>query len=319
MRTQEKINFRQDRDFGETFGVSIRFLKQNFKPFMACLLAIAGPFLLISAMAGAYYQSSALTAYSFTNPRPFDIFNRLGWPYVIFILAAIVGNLSLVATVNGYLIEYQEKGPGNVTVAGVTQVVIRNIGGVLATFFVMFLLIILAIVVVGGIMIGIGSAVPFFAVLLAFALIIGMIILFPPFMWQLSAMYLIKMQEGRGVMESFGRTREVMRDNFWWTWVIVICSSLAIGIISFVFTIPQAAYQMVLMFSHLRGGDQETSIPFLVVSTVCTYCATQLYSGLYVINAFHYYSLAEKHDGTGLMERINEIGTTTTPDVDQHY
>ena len=63
----EKINFRQTRDFGETFNVSIKFLRQNFKLFFQSVLFIAGPFVLISAIAGAFYQSNAINMFSITK------------------------------------------------------------------------------------------------------------------------------------------------------------------------------------------------------------------------------------------------------------
>lgn len=320
MNNTEKISFRQSRDFGETFNISIKYLKQNYKSLFSSLLMISGPFVLLSAIAGAFYQSTAVNSFNvFASPTA-RLAQQFGLTYVLFILAAVVANLSIIATVFAHMIEYHEKGPEGITVNGVAKVVVKNIGAVVAVFFVMFLLIMLVLVVIVGIMIGIGAAVPALGILFGLALIVGMLILFPPFLWMLSAMYLVKMQEERGVMESYSRTKEVMRGNFWWTWLIVVCSSIAIGLIGFVFTLPQVIYQTMLMIGHMKGdGDTETSIPFLVVATVCTFCSTLLYSALYVINGFHYYSLAEQQDGTGLMDRINEIGNSSKSNVEQHY
>ena len=93
----------------------------------------------------------------------------------------------------------------------------------------------------------------------------------------------------------------------------------ALGIVGFVFTLPQMVYQMILLFSHIKDGGGETPLAFLIVATICTFCSTILYSALYVINAFHYYSLAEAKDGVGLMERIEEIGNTTQNNVEEQY
>src|ERR1035437_9371547 len=316
---QEKINFRQMRDFGETFNVSVQFLRQNFKLFFQSLIFIAGPFILMSAIAGAFYQSNAIGVSAlgrFSSGTPLAQF---GWSFLIFILAAIISGIALIGTTFSFMINYMEKGPNGFTVNDVATKLIQNIGNILAVFFVLTLLSILIIAVFAGIVIGLTTAVPVLGILFALVFIFGMIILFPPLMWQLSVVYLVKMQEDKGVFESFSRTREVMRGNFWWTWVIVVCSAIAIGIVGFVFTLPQVVYQMVLMISHLKGGSTETSVPFLIVATLCTFCSTILYSALYVINAFHYYSLAEAKDGVGLMERINEIGNTPQNNVEQQY
>jgi hypothetical protein len=322
MENLEKINFRQSRDFGETFNVSIKFLRQNFKHFFQCLIFIAGPFVLISAIAGAFYQSKALNMSSMLRMggNPFDtILNQFGWLYLIFVLAAILANLALIGTVFAYMITYMENGPQNFTVSDVGKTITKNIGNILAVFFIFTILIIIALAIIVGIIALAAMAAPALGILLGVAAFFGLLIIFPPMMWQLSVIYLVKMQEGRGVFESYGRTRVVMKGNFWWTWVIMICATFAVGIIAFIFALPQAIFNIVLTFSHLKSGESETSISFLVVATICTFCSTLLYSGLYVISAFHYYSLAEQKDGIGLMERINEIGSTQNNNVEQQY
>ena len=316
----EKINFRQSRDFGETFNISVKFLRQNFKLFFQSLIFIAGPFVVISAIAGAFYQSNAISMFTITRMGPIDnILNQFGWAYLIFIFAAIIANITLVGTVFSYMINYMEKGPGGFTVNDVGKTFIQNLGNILAVFFSLTFLAGLIAVVIFGIIIGITSAIPILGVLLILATVIGLLILLPPLMWQLSVVYLIKMQENKGVFDSFRRAREVMRDNFWWTWLIIVCALFAIGLISLVFTFPQMIYQMILMISHLKGGNDEASVSFLIVASICTFCTTLLYGLLYVINAFHYYSLAEKKDGIGLMERINEIGKMPENNVNQQY
>jgi len=296
MNNQEKINFRQVRDFGETFNVSVKFFRQNFKLFFQSLICIAGPFVLVSAIAGAFYQSNTVSLFSVSNMGQSNLLSQFGWTYLIFILAAVIANMALLGTVFAFMINYMEKGPGGFTINDVGQTVVKNIGNIFSVFFVLMVLTIVVLALVAGIVGGIAYVIPALAVLVAIVVFVGLLILLPPVMWQLSVVYLVKMQEGKGVIESFDRTRKVLSGNFWWTWVIMVCAVMAIGIISFVF-----------------------SIPFIIVATVCTFCSTLLYSGLYVISAFHYYSLAEQKDGIGLMERIDEIGNTPKNNVEQHY
>src|SRR3972149_5114405 len=110
MENQEKINFRQVRDFGETFNVTVKFFRQNFKLFFQSLIFIAGPFILISAIAGAFYQSNAANLFSFTRTGSSDIFSQFGWTYFVFIIAAVIANIMLLGTVFGFMINYLEKG-----------------------------------------------------------------------------------------------------------------------------------------------------------------------------------------------------------------
>ncbi len=323
---QEKINLRQVRDFGETFNASVKLVRQNFKLFFKSLIFIAGPFLIISSIAGAFYQANAITMQSrlqssmMYGNNPLDvIMEQFGWTYLIFIVASIVANLALVGTVYSFIINYSEKGPGQFTVNDVASTLIKNTGGILGVFFGLTIVLLLVIFVVVALGVIIGAAIPVLGILFLLAAIFGMLILFPPLIWQLSAVYLVKMEEGLGVFQSFGKTKDVMRGNFWWTWLIVVCTSFGVGIIGIVFTLPQIAYQMVLTFSSLQGGENETSIPFIVVATICTFCTTLIYSLMYVVNGVHYYSLAEKMDGKGMIQRINEIGNSTSTNVTQQY
>ncbi len=319
MTDQEKINFRQVRDFGETFNVSVKFFRQNFKLFFQSLIFIAGPFVLISAIAGAFYQSSTLSMFSMLKMGGSELFSQFGWTYLIFILATILANLMLLGTVFSFMINYFEKGPLGFTVNEVGQLVVKNIGKIMSVFFVLMLLTLVAIAIVIGLIVLLASISSVLGILFGIGLFFGLLILLPPLIWQLSVVYLVKMQEGKGVLDSIGRTRKVIRDNFWWTWVIMVCAVFAVGIISFVFALPQALYQFILIFSAMKGGTQEVSTSFLIVATVCTFCSTLLYSCLYVISAFHYYSLVEQKDGIGLMERIDEIGNTPVNNVEQQY
>lgn len=319
MNNQEKITFRQARDFGETFNVSVKFLRQNLKLFFQSLIYIAGPFVLISAIAGAFYQSSALSMFSIARMGQSNLFSQFGWTYLIFILATIIANMLLLATVFSFMINYMEKGPGGFTVNDVGRTVLKNIGNIFSVFFLLLLLAIVAVALVVGIVFGIASAAPVLGVLFGIALFFGLLILLPPLMWQLSVVYLVKMKEDGSALNALGRTRQVMRGNFWWTWIIMVCAVMAVGLISFIFALPQAVYQIVLMFSHLKDASNDVSIPFLIVASICTFCSTLLYSGLYVISAFHYFSLAEQKDNIGLMERIDEIGKTPNNNVEQHY
>ena len=173
---QEKINFRQARDFGETFNVSVKFLRQNFKLFFQSLIFIAGPFVLISAIAGAFYQSNSIEVSSLGRFSGGNPLAQYGWSFLIFMLAAIVSGIALIGTTFSFMITYMEKGPNGFGVNDVANKLIKNIGNILSVFFVLTLIAILIIAVVAGIIIGLTTAVPVLGILFALAFIFGMLI-----------------------------------------------------------------------------------------------------------------------------------------------
>lgn len=318
---QEKIHFRQARDFGETFNVSIKFLRKNFKLFFQSILFIAGPFVLLTAITGAFYQADSIGMMSTSRlfSRGADPFAAYGWSFVLFLIASMISSLALIGTTFSFMSTYENLGPGNFTVNDVAKTLLKNAGRLIGGFF-LLLVIIIVFVVVFALVIGLlASITPALGIFVGFLAVIGLLIIAPPFMWQFSTFYLVAIHEDVGPQTALSRVREVMRGEFWWTWLLTFAALLAVGVAGFVFTAPQLIYQMVLMVSNMQDGDGGTSMSFIVVATVCTFCSTLLYSCLYVICGFHYFSLAEKKDGTGLMDRINEIGNTPVQNVDQQY
>ncbi|MCW3084533.1 MAG: hypothetical protein JWP12_1899 [Bacteroidetes bacterium] len=315
---QEKINYRVARDFGETFNISIKFLRQNFKLFFQSVVFIAGPFLLLSAIASAFYQADALAQLSTGRA---NIFAQFGTMYFVYLIAASFSNLALTGTVFAYMLVYSEKGPGNFSVNDVARRLWASAGGLIIVFLLFTFLIGLAVGFLVIVFAGVIQSSPVLAVLLGLCLFVGMLLLMPPLIWQLSVVYLVKMQDNDIPFDAYGKTRQVMKGNYWRTWLLTVCTFLTIGIASFAFAIPQAVYRWIVMYTAARQGGSmgETSVTFLIIVTLCTFGTTLIYSVLYVISGFHYYSLAEKKDGAGLMERINEIGQKPVNNVEQQY
>ena len=75
-----------------------------------------------------------------------------------------------------------------------------------------------------------------------------------------------------------------------------------------------------MAFSSIRGdGNEGTSLALMIVSSAGTFFSTLMYFIFLVFATVHYFSLREKKDGTGLMERIDEIGTRKDNSVEGTY
>lgn len=322
MISDEKIHFRQDRDFGETFNITVSFIRQNFKHFFTSLILIAGPFLLISSIASGIYQATSIglgkTIYLGNNYG----FERYGILFFIYVGFAIIATIVSSGTCFAYMVLYNERGPGNFTVREVGNKVFRNIGKLLLSFFALMVLLTPVI----GIFLAVGIAVTsskmvlliigFFLIALAFAAIT-----IPNIAWLASAIYIATLQENKAGFSAIGRCFQLLRGNYWWTWLIMFCSVIALYILVIFFSLPQIIYQVAITFIHASGSieDTTTSVSFIIITTICTFLSTMVFSTLHLISGFHYYSLAESRDGTGLLARIDEIGNTRDTNVDQLY
>jgi len=318
---QEKIPFYVDRDFGQTFGSGLKFLRQNLKLLFQCLLYFSGPFILIAGIITAYYQASAIQNIAMLRSGMYvDTPQQYGLMYWLSLLGSMIAQASMIGTSYSFLLTYNEKGPGNFTVSDVGKTFSKNIGNIISVFFSMLLFVAIAVGVFFLATMLFSSMGPIFIVLWVLALIVGILILFPPLLWLLNTVYLAKMQENINAFFAFTRVREIMKGNFWWTWLIVVCSVISVVIVSYIFLLPQFIYTIVIVLGAFKGdADTDISITFIIISTICLFLSSMLYNAIFIINGFHYYSLVEKKEKKGLISRIDELGNNTGNNVEQHY
>jgi MFS family permease len=229
--------------------------------------------------------------------------------YFLSIVLQFLSYLTMMCTSYSYMLLYNERGKGNFNVGDVAKKMTAVIGKIIGAFFLFGFLILIFAVAVAFVINMIGSASPVFGVLLLLGLVVLILILFPNLSWQLCTLFLVIIAEEEIPLTAYGRTREVMKDNYWWTWLLMVCSNLMIMFVSAMFMIPELIYNLVLEAAALEE-IQETSIVYIIVVITCTFCGTLVNAIGYVIGGFHFFSLEEKKDGAGLMERINDIGKT---------
>jgi hypothetical protein len=324
---QEKINFPVIRDFSGLFNVSVKFISQNFKHFFQSMLFIAGPFLLISAICSGIFQTYILEAMP-ASEQGFALnymyeMQYFGWQYFFIVLVGIFGRVILLTTAYAYVIAYNLYGPKNFGVTEVRKLVWKNIGRTLKGFFISWLMIIF-IAFMGFAMIGLLATLismltmfPVFTSFLVCILFIAGVLVCIPYIWQFSTFYLVQMKDDVGVLDALRRVREVMRGDFFSTWLIVATSGWIILELAVFFSAPQIIYQLMLAFGGLKITGN--AIPFVIITTICEFLSKFIYSLFFIINAFLYYTLDEKKYGSVLISRIDEIGNAPVNDVDQHY
>lgn len=309
--SQEKINFKIARDFGETFNVSIKFLRQNFMSFFICLLFLAGPFVLLYSCVYAHYESVLLDKNALLKAGRLYNVNTFTGEYFLSFFLQMIAYLSMVNTTYAYMVVYNEKGKGNFSVGDVAKKMNSNIGKIIGGFLLFFILTVIFLVATFFIVGMIGESSDILGGILIFLLIILFLLVGPNLLWQLNTVFLIINYDDEIPISAYGRTREVMKDNYWWTWLIVVCSMLMVSLLSLLFAVPSILYTLINTYSTATIPE-ETSVLYVIVYITCAFLTTMVFSVFYIINSFHYFSLAEKKDGKGLLEKINEIGRIQT-------
>jgi hypothetical protein len=321
---QEKINFPEVRDFSGIFNSSVKFVSQNFKHFFLALIFIAGPFLLVDSVCMGLFQANLIDTTvnnrltGFTGFNSIEFWSQFAGQLFILILVIILSRIILLTTTYAYVLAYNTYGPKNFGIAEVRKIVFQNIVKTIKGFFVcilLFFFLVLIFAIIGGLM---ATMLPLFTTIIFGFAVIAAIIISPPFIWQFSTFYLVQMKEDLGVLDSMRKVREIMRGEFFQTWLIIVVAALILIVLGFLFSAPSYIYQFIL---RMGGGMQlvEKATTYIIISTACGFLVKFLGSLMYIVNSFLYYSLDEKKNGAALISRIDEIGNTPVNDADQQY
>lgn len=275
-----KIEFKKVRDFGEIINDTFTFIRQNLKPLMKVFLYLCGLFILATLLSSVSQQISILRNVRNASAGIFSssalIFTPQYWLNMIF---AFADYNAITITVLSYIAIYVEKGKVAPTVEEVWAYFKYYFFRTFAS--------------------SIGITV--FLVICALPCGIPLIYVFPV----MSLFFPVMIFENASFSYSFSRCFNLIKENWGLTagaifiiWIITY-SAVLIG------SIPTAILSMAKTFTHNgRVIDDITVVAgalfqsvfqvFLIVPTVCS--------------AICYYNLVERHENSGLFDRINDLG-----------
>lgn len=312
---EEQIEFNKSRDFSETLNVSFAFIKQNFKPFFKTLLFLVGPVLLLNSILSGLYLKNQFdfNAIIQGTRTATDVLSPV---YFLIILFALVANIMLMGIVYEFIMLYEKKGANNFSVKEVWDEFVGDLGLITSTFFFLFGIGILFVVVLGLIgfllaELGTVGMVLIFIFFLLFFLVLG-----PPLAFIVSAIYPIRIRERVSNTEALSKAYELTKANFGNTWVIIFVSYIIVMVLTLFLTIPSSIAAVVLAVNAVSDGNATSTIILAVLNTLGTFGGSFINTIILIVIGFHYFSINEKENGDGLLERINQIGENETNNED---
>jgi hypothetical protein len=313
----EKIEFRKVRDFGALFNDGIAFLRINFKSFFGIILVVAGPFIILTGLLSGYMQSlqSKLVSTNLFSQNFFGSYsgllsaNFIG-TLSIFLLIYILTTLVTSACVCLYLNAYDKSTEAQLPVD--KSSISPNLASTCWRLFYNTLILGLIFVVVGGVTAGICALlfmVPVLNVLVGIALVIGLIIIFPPIVYVIHASTYIVVRDEVLITVALRKAFTYMKGNFWWTWLLMFSVAIALATVSGLFSLPLTILNMAKIFTR-SGGDagSDHSIMYLIfgaLSLIAQMLILVPVSTLFCV--LNFYNHEEQQEGTGLMSRIDEL------------
>ena len=284
---EQKIELRKIRDFGTNINDTFVFLRQNLKPLLTSFFAICGVFMLGQAIFNGLYQShtmGGLLQQIFSggvnrqyNANPYaSLFSIEYFMVILFMLLTFTSMKVVLGAYLKYYLENDGRQPG-----------IEEIWTLYKKYF---------------------FRVFFYSIPVGILTIVGCFLCFFPgiYLWVVFVPFtLVIMIEDAGFSEAFYRCFDIIKTNFWPSLAVylvaVIIYYVSSGIISVAvgLVIGLAAY----FTTKDIGATVGIATSFLNIFSFTFYII------YFIAAAFQYFSLAEGRDGTGILNRIENIGS----------
>lgn len=315
-----KIQFRQVRDFGQKFNSTFEFLRQEFKPLMNAVLYIAGPFIVLGGIMGAYYQKNSLSLMDFSTLSEEVLSDDFWISAVVMILFSFLAYFFIFATLNEYVKSY-EKSHTSVRSQEVWTNVKENLGRYFISAFGLSV-ISLGISMVGGLFAAavISTNVLFLNFILFLGILFGVFFLIVTFY----IAYIAYNSENLGLFSSINRTITILRGNWFKTLGLFIIGSFMTSLLNMIFSLPNLILTSIGIWHSIDSQEgvqlslwEEIFLGFTAfISSTGGFFISII---MMLIMVFQYYSLVEKNDASGLMSRIDAIGTKADEADEEHY
>lgn len=285
---KQPLELRKIRDFGQIINDSFTFLKDNFKPLFKALFVICG-FILLLAIVSSIFQTLNNTAnlkYIFraeaakTQPALY-VFSAIAVAFV-FILGQSFIQLVTICYISVYL-EKSNKTPSLPEVWGYFKFYIFRV---------------------------LGSS-----LLLITLTIIGMFFCFVPGIYLSVVFSLVTpiiVIENASFSYAFNKSFQLIKSKWWLLFGVIFIMVIIVYFGNLIAGIPLVVFNLSTKFATINS----LRVPFTLIYSVLR----SLLLLAYVLPAlgicFAYFSFSEEKEGTGLLGRIDKIGTAQNEEPD---
>ena len=281
---QDLIHFKKQRELGEILSVTFKFLRQNFKPAGKIYLKIVGPVFLLLIAAVTYYSWATVgtSVFETSGINGSDFLVAMG----LMLLAYLLFISTMTGTIYHIILSYINN-QGEIISSDVSKGMKADFGKLLVLTLISWILI--------------------FAGTLLFILP-GIYVTVP-----LSLATAILVFQREGVMESISSCFQLVKDNWWMTFAILLCLGIIVYLISFVFQLPALIYFFFKAFTaaaeHSSSNVGEIFGPgYIIINAITSTLQYLIYSITPIGVAFIYFNLNEKKNFTGTYETIQNLG-----------
>ncbi|MES2651570.1 MAG: hypothetical protein V4663_07515 [Bacteroidota bacterium] len=285
---KEKVEFKKIREFGDIIGDTFLFIKQNFGPLMKAFIYLTGVFIITGMISSIITQLQLVSmtkgiAGSY-DTNTFERLGKLALNYVFVILFMMLTYTSMYVTILSYIALYIEKGKQAPTLAEVWN------------YFKYYFLRVL----------GSGILMTAFLLVSFMCCFLPGIYVFPA----VSLFYVIMILENGSFSHSFSRSFKLLADEWWVTAAALLVIYIIFYACTMVIQLPAIIIMMVSAFTHEPGTINKS---YVFISSISQYLSQVFMIIPIVCSALIYFNLVERKESSGLLSRIDSLGSSAEP------
>ena len=287
MNNKPTLNLQEKRDIWQVLNATFSFIEIDFKPLYTDILFISAPFYLLAGISYSLTTFGALLGAlnnQFLTDGRYSALQIFSPAYWLFLLALLIGWSLSCSVIGNHVLQYKLHGKGY-DVAEARKGIWKDLWRVIFGSFLNILIIIAAslLFLIPGIYLAVANS------LLTTILILDKDI---------------------DLFDAFSESRRLIRDNWWWAFLLGFLVSVIYSVFITVFRLPSSVLSTIIFLHTIKGqadiGGYE--ILFLVLNIIA-YLGYALVAPVMVIpSCIYYYSLKEKKDHSALLEKIDNIG-----------
>ena len=283
----KKIEFRKVREFGDNISDSIAFIKQEFKPLLKSYVLIAGVLILLTSLllgvaVGGIYGNMFDSVINDKASEAIPQFSGLSIGSLLSVMLIAPVTIAAINTVvSCYIKLYMEKENNSPSFEEVWKETTRYIWTVLL-----------------------------FSFLYAIAVFIGTLLCIVPGIYLAIVLFpytqIIIFENEKSISNVWRKCFYLMRDNFWITLLLYIVVSMLTSFASSAIGLVFGGGITLLSYFTTKDIISSTGILYGTI-----YFFTYLFYIVMMVSlCLHYFNLSEKKDGKGILERIQNIGSS---------
>jgi len=287
MDKRSTLNLQENRDIWQVLNATFSFIGMNFKPLYKDVLLISAP---VHILAGVFYSLSSFgrilggfnSIYTSSRYGALQIFSPSYW---LFLLCLLFGWALSASVIGNHVLQFKLHGKGY-DVAEARRGIRKDLWRIFFAGFLNLLLVVAAslLFLIPGIYLAVANS-----------LITSVLIL----------------DKRIDMIDAFAESRRLIRDNWWWAFLLGIVVSIIYYAFITVLRIPSSILSAVILFHTIQNGANNSGyyeILFIALNAL-SYLGYTLAAPITMVpSCIYYYSLKEKKDHVALMENINNIG-----------